>query len=86
MSADIKALSNRALVSLHEKKAKSISRLVDWFVKNGLGHMRPSDMRLMPNPPKQVLIYLGALDELKELKSEAQKRHGPGFIFMNDLH
>ena len=79
------ALSNHALVARYEAVHKSANKLVDWFCKNGLGHMKPSDMRSMQNKPKQVSIYLDLLDEASDLKAEAQKRYGPGLIFVMDL-
>lgn len=77
--------TNHALVARYEAVHKSASKLVDWFCKNGLGHMKPSDMRSMQDKPKRVEIYLDLLDEASDLKAEAQRRYGPGLIFVRDL-
>lgn len=78
-------LTNHALVARYEAVRKSANKLVGWFCKNGLGHMKPSDMRSMQDKPKQVSTYLDLLDEASDLKAEAQKRYGPGLIFVRDL-
>lgn len=78
-------LTNHALVARYEAVHKSANKLVGWFCKNGLGHMKPSDMRSMQDKPKQVSIYLDLLDEASDLEAEARKRYGPGLIFVRDL-
>jgi hypothetical protein len=78
-------MTNHELVARYEAVHKSANKLVDWFVKNGMGHMKPSDMRLMSDKPKRVSIYLDLLSEASDLKAEAQKRYGPGLIFVRDL-
>lgn len=69
-------MTNHQLVKKYEKLQKQSSKLVDWFCSNKMGHLRPSDMRNIKKPCVKVTTYLKILDELSELKNEAERRYG----------
>lgn len=70
-------MTNNQLVKKYEKLQKQSSKLVDWFCSNNMGHLRSSDMRNIKEPCIKVVEYLKILDELSELKNEAERRYGP---------
>lgn len=77
--------TNRKLVKRYNKVKANVDKLVDWFCDNEMGHLKPSDMRAMVKKPKQVTQYISFLDELSDLKGEAQSRYGSDLIFVTDL-
>lgn len=78
-------MTNKELVKKYESVQAKSSKLVDWFCLNGMGNLKPSDMRMMSEKPKQVIQYLELLNLLSELKLEAQRRYGPDFNTIRDL-
>lgn len=78
-------MTNKELVKKYESVQAKSSKLVNWFCLNGMGNLKPSDMRMMSEKPKQVIQYLELLNILCELKLEAQRRYGPDFNTIRDL-
>lgn len=78
-------MTNRELVKKYEFAQAKSSKLVDWFCLNGMGNLKPSDMRAMNEKPKQVIQYLELLSLMSELKLEAQRRYGSDFNTIRDL-
>lgn len=78
-------MTNTQLVRRYESLQKQTSKLTDWFCNNGMGDLRPSDMRNLENPCGKVLKYLKILDEISTLKSEAERRYGPDLVSVRGL-
>lgn len=78
-------MTNRQLVKKYESLQKQASKLTNWFCDNGMGDLRPSDMRDLKNPCEEVVKYLKILDELFSLKSEAERRYGPELVSVRSL-
>jgi len=78
-------MTNHQLVRRYENLQNQSSKLVDWFCSNNMGHLRPSDMRSLKNPCNKVIKYLKILDELSNLKEEAERRYGPELKLVRSL-
>lgn len=79
------SMTNRQLVKKYKALQKQATKLVDWFCGNNMGHLRLSDMRVLDNPCSKVIKYLKILDEMDDLKDEAQRRYGPDLKFVEHL-
>lgn len=80
-----KYMTNHQLVKRYKALRAQASKLVDWFCGNDMGHLCHSDMLSLDNPCNKVITYLKVLDEMGELKDEAQRRYGPDLKFVEHL-
>ena len=78
-------MTNKQLVKKYKALQSRESKLIDWLCDHNMGHMRPSDMRILSNPCVEVVEYLKTLDELSHLKDEAQRRYGSDLQFVEYL-
>ncbi len=72
------------IVKRHETLSIRVSRVVDALIEAGFGDLKPNDMRKDTNNPL-FRKYLKLVDEMSDLRSEAQLRYGPGFMNMRQL-
>ena len=82
---EVRPLTNKALVKKFLSTQKALSQLNSWFIDAGLGHLRPSLMRQLKDKPPQIKRYLALLDLSAALKQEAERRHGPGLVYVTQL-
>lgn len=73
------------LIKQHESNSKKMSKLVDHFINNGMGHLKPTDMHAMKDKPKEVQQYLAHLDQNADIRNEGERRYGPGFHSIHQL-
>lgn len=77
--------SDVRIVRRHETLAKRTSNLVALICDNGFGSYTPNQMRLTMTTNKMFNKYLLLVDEMSDLRSEANLRYGPGLITMRQL-
>jgi hypothetical protein len=71
------------IVKRYETLSIRVSKVVEDLVNAGLGDLKPNDMRKLTHPLCDK--YLKLVDEMSDLRSEAQMRFGPGFINIKQL-
>ena len=81
----VEALTNKKLVRHYDSLNKKASKLCDWFVANGFGGVRPSEMRIRRSEHPKFGEYLDILAEMRDLKDEAKRRYGPDFVYVGQL-
>lgn len=85
MSKSIDSLTDRALVTEYQRTHARIDKLETKIIDAGLGHLRPSDMRVMTDPPKSIRDLMALAARAIELRFEAERRYGPGMITVDQL-
>lgn len=81
----IDSLTDRALVTEYQRTHARIDKLETKIIDAGLGHLRPSDMRVMADPPKCIRDRMALVDRALDLRAEAERRYGPGMITVDQL-
>lgn len=78
-------MTNSQIVKEHNRCLDRELVIARQMVKDGFGHVRPSDMRENPDIHEDARETLALLDRRAALKSEAKYRYGPDLRFVDDL-
>lgn len=78
-------LTNHALVREHQRLNVRWDKILNRLIAAGLGDKRPIELRAMAEPPKVVRDWIVCMDAMHDLRSEADRRYGPGLVTVSQL-
>lgn len=78
-------MTNKALVREYQKTHARIDKLYSQLAETEYRDMTPSQMRELPEKPHKVKVLLKHFDLAYELRSEAERRYGPGLVVVDQL-
>jgi hypothetical protein len=69
----------------YQKLSEKSSKLVDRLIEAGFGSVKSSEMRERRSEHPLFEAYVSNLDQMGELKAEAERRYGPGLASVSHL-
>jgi hypothetical protein len=69
----------------YQKLSEKSSKLVDKLIEAGFGSVKSSEMRERRSEHPLFEAYVSNLDQMGELKAEAERRYGPGLASVSHL-
>ncbi len=89
MSKPLSSLTDKALVREYQRTRAKIDKALMNLVEQGLGDVKPSDMRRGRDTTyasnKTVREYLALTNYAAEIRYHAETRYGPGLITVDQL-
>lgn len=82
---DPATMTNAQIVRESHKMADRSSTIAKTMIADGLGHIRPSDMRDNPNIHPLAREELAMMDRQRQLGIEASMRYGHGYVYIGQL-
>jgi hypothetical protein len=77
--------TNGRIKRRHKTLQAQTLKLVSALCDAGFGALKPNEMRVRRAESPLFDKYLTKCDEMSDLRSEAQMRYGPGFLYMEQL-
>jgi len=89
MNKHLDSLTDKALVREYQRTHAKIDKALTKLVEQGLGDVKPSDMRRGRDTTyasnKTVREYLALTNYASKIRGHAETRYGPGLIIIEQL-